>query len=165
MAGRKAITLPELLIVAAIVGVIVLTLSPLIRSTREQARRHMCAENLRRIVIALHNYALKHDNKFPEDLSDLYPGYIYDVKTFMCPSDIDAGDIAQDGSDIDVTTSYLYARGWTKRDPLDTILVCDKNDIFGKDTNHRAKGGNAAYLSGEVKWVRTSEWVDPVDKE
>lgn len=163
--GKKALTLLELLIVAAVVGTITLSLSPLIRSTREQARRHMCADNLRRIVIALHNYALDNNMKFPEDLSVLYPKYIDDVKVFICPSDVDASDIAQDGSDIDVTTSYLYSRGWTEKDLLDTILVCDKNDIFGKDTNHRGKGGNVAYLNGEVKWVETTDWVNPIDKE
>ena len=45
--ARRAITLLELLAVVAIVGVIIIALSPLINSTREQARRHMCAENLR----------------------------------------------------------------------------------------------------------------------
>lgn len=163
--AKRAITLLELLIVAAIVGAIVLSLSPLIRSTRERARRHDCADNLRRIVIALHIYAVDNGGNFPEDLSALHPKYIDDVKVFICPSDVDASDIAGDGSDIDVTTSYLYSRGWNEKDPLDTILACDKNDIFGKDTNHRGKGGNVAYLSGEVKWVDTSDWVNPVDKE
>jgi prepilin-type N-terminal cleavage/methylation domain-containing protein len=162
---RKGITLLELLVVVAVVGVIVIALSPLIRSTREQARRHMCANNLRSIAIALHSYALEHGGEFPQDLSDLYPDHISDLKTFICPSDMDASDIAQDGSDIDVTTSYLYSRGWGERDPLDTILVCDKNDIFGKDTNHDGEGGNVAYLNGKVKWVDTDDWVNPVDKE
>ncbi len=163
--GRKGLTLLELLVVAAIVGAIILSLSPWIRSTREQARRHECADNLRRIVVALYTYALDNDGEFPDDLSALYPKYIDDVKLFICPSDIDASDIAQDGSDIDVTASYLYSRGWDAKDPLGTILVCDKNDIFGRDTNHDGKGGNTAYLSGDVKWVDTVDWVNPVDKE
>lgn len=163
--ARKALTLLELLIVVAVVGVITLSLSPLIKTTREQARRQTCADNLRKIIIELHTYALDHKGHFPEDLSDLYPKHIDDTRLFICPSDIDASDIAQDGSDIDVTASYLYTRGWTEKDPLETILVCDKNDIFGKDTNHRGKGGNVAYLSGEVKWVDTHDWVNPIDKE
>ncbi len=163
--ARKGITVLELLVVVAVVSAIVLSLAPLIRSTREQARRNLCADNLRGIVIALHEYAGKNDMEFPDDLSDLYPKYIQDVNLFICPSDIDSGDIAQDGSDIDFTTSYLYARGYDEKDSLDAILVCDKNDIFGKDTNHRGEGGNVAYLSGEVKWVTTRDWVNPVDKE
>ncbi|NQT07197.1 MAG: type II secretion system protein [Candidatus Omnitrophica bacterium] len=163
--GKKAITLLELLIVVAVVCVISLSLSPLIRSTREQGRRYVCAENLRKTTIALRRYAVGHKGIYPDDLSVLYPEYIDDLKIFICPSDVDASDIAKDGSDIDVTTSYLYSRGWTEKDPLSTILVCDKNDIFGKDTNHRGKGGNVAYLSGEVKWVDTAEWINPVDKE
>ncbi|MFH1753743.1 MAG: DUF1559 domain-containing protein [Candidatus Omnitrophota bacterium] len=163
--ARRAITLLELLAVVAIVGIIIVLLSPLINSTREQARRHMCAENLRRISLALHNYSLDNDGKFPDDLSGLFNRYINDVKVFICPSDLDASDIAQDGSDIDATTSYLYSRGWSEKDPLETVLACDKNDIFGKDTNHRGKGGNVVHLSGEAKWVDTADWVDPADKE
>jgi len=163
--GKKGITLLELLVVVAVVGAIALSLSPLINNTREQARRHLCAENLREIVIGLHKYARDHEKEFPEDLSDIYPAYIGDIKAFICPSDIDSSDMAADGSDINVTTSYLYARGWDEKGPLGIILVCDKNDIFGKDTNHRGKGGNIASLSGEVKWVDTEEWANPIDKE
>lgn len=163
--GRKGITLLELLIVGAVVGAIILSLSPLIRTTREQGRRHMCANNLRQIALALHSYAVDNKDRFPDDLSDLFPEYISDVKIFICPSDIDASDIDKDGSDIDVTTSYLYSRGWSEKDPLETILACDKNDIFGKETNHRGKGGNIIYLNGNVKWVDTEDWVNPIDKE
>lgn len=163
--AKKGLTLLELLIVIAVVGVIILSLAPWIRATREQGRRHMCANNLRKTIIALHTYALDNKGVFPRDLSDLYPEYIEDLKVFICSSDVDASDIARDGSDIDVTTSYLYSRGWSEKDSLETILVCDKNDIFGKDTNHDGKGGNAAYLSGEVRWVKTADWINPVDKE
>lgn len=162
---KKGLTLLELLVVVAVVSVTIVAMTPLIKSTREKMRRHVCADNLRRVSASLYEYAIDHKGKFPDDLSALYPKYINDVKTFICPSDVDASDIAKDGSDIDTTTSYLYARGWSVKDSLDTILACDKNDIFGKDTNHRGKGGNAAYLSGDVKWVDTPDWVNPVDKE
>lgn len=163
--GRKALTLLELLIVVAVVGAIILSLTPWIKATREKGRGHMCANNLRSIVVSLHAYAIDNNGKFPDDLSSLYPKYINDVKVFICPSDVDASDIAHDGSDIDLTTSYLYSRGWTEKDPLGTILACDKNDIFGKDTNHDGEGGNVAYLSGEVRWIETDDWINPADKE
>ena len=163
--GRKALTALELLIVIAIVGVIVLMFSPLIHSTREEGRRHKCAQNLRKITIGLHSYALEHSGRFPADLSDLFPKFVDDAKVFICPSDADASDIAEDGSDLDTASSYIYSRGYSVRDSLDAILVCDKNDIFGKDTNHRGKGGNVASLGGEVRWVDTADWVNPVDRE
>ena len=162
---RKGLTILELLIVAAIVGAAVIFSSPLIRATREKARRHACANNLRRITEGMYSYAAEHEGKFPDDLSGLFPKYVGDLAAFACPSDVDASDITQDGSDIDTASSYLYSRGWSARDPLDTILVSDKNDIFGKDTNHRGEGGNAAYIGGAVRWVDTSDWVNPVDKE
>ena len=173
--GRKGFTQPlragagftilELLTVIAIIGIIIVLLMPFVNKNREQARRLECANNLRRISIAFYKYAADNKSALPVNLSDLYPRYIDDVGYFTCPSDVDASEISPDGLDIDTTTSYVYASGWTIKDPLDTILVCDKNYILEKDTNHRGEGGEVLYLDGNVKWVETRDWVNPVDKE
>jgi len=162
---KSAFTVLELLIVVAIIGIIIVLLRPIVSQTREQARRLQCAENLRHIGKAIYKYAVDNKNKFPLSLSDLYPDYIENVKYFRCPSDLDASGISPFGLDIDTTTSYVYAIGWGIRDPLDTVLVCDKNYILGKDTNHRGVGGNVLYLSGEVSWVDTRDWINAVDKD
>lgn len=162
---EKGFTILELLVVIAIIGIIIISLRPMMTRTREQARRLECAGNLRHIAIALYEYASDNDGKFPLNLSDLYPEYINDVKYFSCPSDVDASEISPRGVDIDTTTSYAYASGWSVKDPLVTVLVCDKNYILEKDTNHGADGGNVLYLGGEVRWVDTLNWVNPVDKE
>jgi prepilin-type N-terminal cleavage/methylation domain-containing protein/prepilin-type processing-associated H-X9-DG protein len=93
---RRAMTLIELLIVMAIIGILVALMLPAIQNARAAARAAMCKSQMRQIGIAFQQFCDLHKGRFPEtDHSGPGKSWIYTVAPHLedvdeiriCPDD------------------------------------------------------------------------------
>src|SRR5688572_18349252 len=68
---RSGFTLVEILVVVAIISILIALMLPAIQAARESARKTKCANNLKQIGLAIHNY-MDVKKSFP-------PGYVTKV--------------------------------------------------------------------------------------
>ncbi len=89
-ANGRGVTLVEVVVMAAIVGVLMGMLMPAFARAREKSRRAMCMNNLMRVSRALDSFGSE-KRKRPAWLSNLCPTYLPDSLVLLCPADESLG--------------------------------------------------------------------------
>lgn len=116
-----------------------------------------CAENLRKIHLALGIYANEHNSAYPsapgatsseQPLSLLVPKCTTDTSVFTCPA-TGRAPLRQGQAFSGRRISYAYVSGLSRNDPPGTPLACDTRT----GDNHKKSGGNVLFIDGHVEQV------------
>jgi prepilin-type N-terminal cleavage/methylation domain-containing protein len=130
----KAFTLVELLVVITIIGILIALLLPAVQAAREAARRTQCANNVKQVGLACHNFE-QANRRFP-------PGYLGKIPYAA----YSGSDAVQFSGCLAFLLPFVEAGAMTERFDMDVanytsgalIPLLDLNDLQADATHANA---------------------------
>ncbi|MHC4253418.1 MAG: hypothetical protein ACYS9X_30240 [Planctomycetota bacterium] len=158
----KGCSLPLVVVISVVVGVLFGFFYSALAAARERARRANCASQLKSLLYACQLYSGDNEERFPSDFEVLFCDYVTDGGIFLCPSASKAtelymtdfrrpGSPGASGSVHPEHTDYVYVSGPTAAYPPDYVLM------FDDEWNHAGDGVHVAFIGGLVQWMRAEE--------
>jgi prepilin-type N-terminal cleavage/methylation domain-containing protein len=123
---RQAFTLIELLVVIAIIAVLIGLLLPAVQKVREAAARTQCANNLKQLGLAVHNFADGHNGKLPDSTGIVY---------LSTPS-------SKAGASFYLTSFHFQLLPYIEQDNLYRIMTANAQTNPGYYTQNGDPNGN-----------------------
>ena len=128
---------------------------PALMRARRGAWRAVCLSNVRWLGQACKMYAIDNNEHFPDNLTQLYPNYIDDLKCFFCPEDNDRCLPRNMKMFNTANISYTIVPGLTESDDPNTPLVYDKSAW-----NHIGSGMNVFFIDGHASYMTAEMMVE-----
>jgi len=129
-----------------------------LKASRDVARLHACAENIKQLRKGILEYLMEHEN-YPAKLSELYPKYIGSLDVFICPA---KKRNIHGAEEINARSGYvLLLSPETPLKDTDQPILCDRR------ANHLDKfdklwTGNVLFSDGHITSIidkkAVSDW-------
>ncbi|MFA5645220.1 MAG: hypothetical protein WDA18_02550 [Candidatus Ratteibacteria bacterium] len=134
---KKGFSLIEIIIILAIIATLGMMVTGLTLRAKSLSKAMHCLNNLKQISAAIESYQADWHSATPDDLSNLWPLYIQNKQSFLCPEDKKiTEELLPETNSYD---PYFVNRKFSNDDPQKLYLFCPRHFSGKKST--------AAFLS------------------